>query len=176
MTIRTTAIFATVTLLGLATGNRASAQPVAPNRPPSNAFGNFFNPGAQVIPNAGVVNGINRAGAGGPGLGMGGLQGGLGQAYYGPFAPFILAQQPAVFNNRGHWYANYYGHWYPNGLTSGVGVLSNGLGASSRLGPINLGLGGSTNLPGAGAQQVPGVLGMPGGGAGPAPGGGAGGR
>jgi hypothetical protein len=73
------------------------------------------------------VNNIPRAGAGNN-LGPGTLFApGFGQGnYYGPFAPYVLSTQPVVFNNRGHWYSLYYGHWYPNGLTSGIGVLSNG--------------------------------------------------
>ncbi len=181
MTIRTPAIVAVLTLLGLAADNRVSAQPLAPNRPPSNAFGNLFFPGGTVVPNAGTnINGLPRVGANG-GFGPNtALAPGFGsQSAYGPFAPYILSMQPVVFNNRGHWYSNYYGHWYPNGLTNGTGVLSNGgsvggtrLGGSSGLvGASTFGVGSApvggmgmpgVGLPGAMPGVAPGGMGLPG--------------
>jgi hypothetical protein len=169
MTIRTPSIAAVIALLGFATNNPVSAQPLAPNRPPSNAFGGLFVPGSTVLPNAGTtINGLPRAGAGGA-FGPGTVLGpGFGnQQYYGPWAPYILAMQPVVFNNRGHWFSNYYGHWYPNGVTNGVGVISNGgTTAGYRLG--------ANQMIGSGAFGVPNMAlpGLPGGGAGAMPGGG----
>jgi hypothetical protein len=161
MTVRTSAGVAVLALLGFAAYNPASAQPIAPNRPPSNAFGGFFFPGTTVVPNAGLsVNGLPRLGQNGAFGPNNALGPGFGnQAYYGPWAPYILSMQPVVFNNRGHWYSNYYGHWYPNGLTSGVGVLSNGgTAGGSRLGANPLIGAGAFGVPGA---AVPGV-GLPG--------------
>jgi hypothetical protein len=166
MTIRTPAILAVVAVLGYAADNRISAQPLAPVRPPNNAFGNFFGPGNTVVPNAGMnINGLPRQGGFGPNSA---LAPGLGsQNNYGPFAPYILSMQPVVFNNRGHWYSNYYSHWYPNGLTNGVGVLSNGGTSGNALrfaggaGNSAFGVGavlpGSAGMPGA----MPGPAGMP---------------
>lgn len=179
MTIRTPRIIAILTLLGVcAADNRVSAQPIAPARPPSNAFGNFFFPGSQVMPNAGTtVNNIPRLGMGGGAMGPGGLgagPGGLGynpfnSNYYGPWTPYFLASQPVVFNNRGHWYSNYYGHWYQNGLTNGSGVLSNGGngGGGFRIGANPLIGSGAFGVPNSGLMGVPGGgiqggLGMPG--------------
>lgn len=173
MTIRTPATTAAVLcLLAMTSNSRASAQPIAPNRPPSNAFGNFFYPGSSVVPNAGMTQyGLPRAGNGAFGPNTG-LVGGLGsQSNYGPFAPYVLSKQPVVFNNRGHWYSNYYGHWYPNGITNGTGVLSNG-GTAFRIGGAGAGVGlfgggggvggGGISQPGGGAiGQVPGGLAMP---------------
>jgi hypothetical protein len=173
MIIRTPSILAVIALFGFAANNPLSAQPLAPNRPPSNAFGSFFGPGAMVVPNAGTtINGLPRlgqAGAFGPGTVVG--PGFGNQTYYGPWAPYILAMQPVVFNNRGHWYSNYYGHWYPNGLTNGVGVLSNGgtaggyrLGANPLVGSGAFGVPNSAliGMPGAGAGAgMPGGIGMP---------------
>jgi suppressor of tumorigenicity protein 13 len=79
--------------------------------------------------------------------------------------------QPVVFNNRGHWYSNYYGHWYPNGLTNGVGVLSNGgngggfrMGSNSLIGSGAFGVPNSSlpGLPGGPGGAMPGGLAMPG--------------
>lgn len=179
MTIRTQLIFAIIALLGLAVNHPLSAQPLAPNKPPAGAFGGFFLPGSNVVPNAGTnVNGIPRLGQGGA-VGAGGvLAAGFGnQNPYGPFTPYILAMQPVVFNNRGHWYSNYYSHWYPNGLTNGVGVLSNGgatgggfrTGANALIGSGAFGVSNSLpGLPGGGAGMMPGGGGMPGAGAVPA--------
>jgi hypothetical protein len=171
MTMRTPVTAAALCLLAFTTNSRAYAQPIAPNRPPANAFGNFFNPGTTVVPNAGMTQyGIPRAGNAGLGPNAG-LIGGLGsQSYYGPFAPYILSKQPVVFNNRGHWFSNYYGHWYPNGLTNGTGVLSNG-GTAFRIGGT-AGGGGllGANAPGAGLSAG-GLGGGAGGAAGAMPGG-----
>jgi hypothetical protein len=176
MTIRTPAIVAVLTLLVHAADNRVSAQPIAPNRPPSNAFGSLFYPGSTVVPNAGTsLYGINRAGANG-GFGPNNvLAPGFGsQGYYGPWAPYILSMQPVVFNNRGHWYSNYSGHWYPNGLTNGTGVLSNGgtggvprfVGGAGSIGGPASGVGGfgpATGMVMPGGIGAPGGFGMPGG-------------
>ena len=112
MTFRTPAIVAVLAMLGLAAGNRLSAQPVAPPRAPSNAFGSFFGYGSSVVPNAGyggynnTINNIPRAGALNPyGAGVGYVGPFGGSPYTGPYTPFILNRQPVVFNNRGHWYA-----------------------------------------------------------------------
>lgn len=128
MTMRTPAIAAALTIFAFAADNRVSAQPIAPNRPPSNAFGNFFLPGSTLVPNAGMnAYGLNRIGVNGVFGPNNALVPGFGnQSVYGPFAPYILSMQPVVFNNRGHYYSTYYGHWYPNGLANGTGVISNG--------------------------------------------------
>jgi hypothetical protein len=169
MFLRTPSIIAIIALFGFA-NSKVFAQPIAPNRPPSNAFNGFFFPGTGVVPNAGTsVNGIPRLGQFG-GVGPNTvLSPGFGtQNYYGPWAPYILSMQPVVFNNRGHWFSNYYSHWYPNGLTSGVGVLSNGGTAGNfRVGASPLIGGGAFGVPG------PAVPGMPGAGGGFMPGGGA---
>jgi hypothetical protein len=171
MSIRTPSILAVIALFGFASNNPLSAQPIAPNRPPSNAFGGLFVPGSNVMPNAGTnINGLQRAGqvgAFGPGNVLG--QGFGNQTYYGPWAPYVLAMQPVVFNNRGHWFSNYYGHWYPNGLTNGIGVLSNGgtaggfrLGANPMIGSGAFGVP-NTSLPGLPGGGMPGGGAMPGG-------------
>ena len=171
MTIRTPAIVAVLAALSLTGENRLSAQPIAPPRAPNNAFGSFFGGGSALMPNAGfgyngTVNNIPRAGTLNPyGTGVGNLGPFGGSPYYGPYTPFILNRQPVVFNNRGHWYANYLGHWYPNGWTNGAGVLTNGGtgGGAYRLPGMGMGgLGGTGGaiLPGAGGS-APGVGGMP---------------
>lgn len=178
MIIRTPAFIAMLSVLGLAAGNRVSAQPVAPNRPPASAFGSFFYPGAAAVPNGygggyggfnGIngfnnINGIQRQGIGANYYGPGGIignnygQGGAG----GLFAPYILNSQPVVFNSRSHWFSNYYGHWYPNGLTNGTGALSNGgnggglrlTGVSPTLGMLGAPSGSSSiALPGGGGAM-----------------------
>jgi hypothetical protein len=170
MKIRFSAITATITLLALAADNRVCAQPIVPvSRPQTNSFQNLFFPGSTVVPNAGTnLYGLNRIVPAGqntaltPGFGT--------QSYYGPWSPYVLNMQPVVFNNRGHWYSNYYGHWYPNGLTNGTGVISNGGTASGSrlgggtgvLGVPTLGAGG-LGVPGGlpGGVGVPGAGGMP---------------
>jgi hypothetical protein len=121
-----------------------------------------------VVPNMGVVNGLNRVGDGNmliPGANFlgGGLSNfsgaGTGTGGYGPWAPYVLSRQPAVFNYRGHWYANYLGHWYPNGRVNGMGALSNGMGGGRLGGPMVFGgsagggfgggFGGGSGFPGA---------------------------
>lgn len=152
MSFRVPALAAVV--LVLASSSLASAQPQAPFRPRSSAFGNIFTPGLgqQQLQQQQFMNQF----------GMGGPGGGVGPAFVNPnFAPFLglpgfannvgqLAYQPALpgafstaafgpqsgvvgtFNNLGHWYgprAGYYGHWYPNGIASGRGILGYGGGS-----------------------------------------------
>ena len=132
--------------------------------------------GMGFIPGAGGFGGFpgfgGVGGFGGFGGGFGGFGGMVGpygrstsgigtQSSFGPFAPYVLNMQPVLFNNRGHWYSNYYGHWYPNGLANGSGVLTNGGRGgglallSGQQGPGTIGMGGGP------ASSMPGILGSP---------------
>src|SRR5438445_3227766 len=109
MTYRTAA--AVLALLGFAADNRASAQPLAPQRPRGTAFQNLFYPNSQAVPNVVPGMGFNRGGVlAGPnqlGPGCAGpqgltLPGGQGNGNLSPFVLIPLQSQPVVFNNRGH--------------------------------------------------------------------------
>jgi hypothetical protein len=173
MTFRISTLVAALGVLGLAEQNPVSAQPLVPNRPPANAFGNLFLPGSSAVPNGGApYNSLNRFANGGFGQNTAGTLGLGNQNGYGLFAPYVLSMQPVVFNNRGHWYSTFYGHWYPNGLTNGTGVLSNGgsasgvrLGGGPLVGASTFGLGGAFAPSGSGG--MPAGLGMPAAGANP---------
>jgi hypothetical protein len=172
MTIRTVAV---LPLLLFVADAAASAQPVPPQRPRSTPFQNLFYPRSQAVPNFGAGGGGN-FGPLQPGLNNQfgprafGQQGLLVAGADGTVTPYLvipMQSQPAVFNNLGHWYSNYYGHWYPNGVRSGLGVLANsgGGGVVGGVGGFGGGIGG-IGMPGGvggigapGGQFAPGRLG-----------------
>ena len=149
MSFRVSALVAAAAVLGLGSVTPASAQPQAPIRPRSTAFGSIFTPGQQQQQFQ-QQQLLNQALGGGVGAGFAqggfiqpGLAGGAGFGYPGSLAypqvlPAALAVNPELppsgivgtFNNYGHWYnqrgGGYYGHWYPNGVANGRGILGAG--------------------------------------------------
>lgn len=142
MPFRVPAVVAVLTVLAAAAENCVSAQPVAPQRPRSSAFGNLFGPGSQAVPNFGPGGafGFNQ----GNNIPLGpNVVGGLGAQQLGPnntpVVPlYVFPGQPVVFNNLGHYYgSNNLGHWYPGGFTNGAGVLTgSNFGGANRMGGV----------------------------------------
>lgn len=135
MSFRVSALTAAAVVLGLASVTPASAQPVAPIRPRSSAFGNIFTPGmgqqqlqqqqflnqafGGVGPGPNVMGFVNPGLGGiGLGLGLGGLGGLPGFAYPGQLA--YQSALPGAYGAAGALLPQsgvvarfgYYGHWY----------------------------------------------------------------
>jgi hypothetical protein len=170
MSFRVSALVSAAVLMALGAVAPVSAQPVAPIRPRSSAFGNIFTPGLgqQQLQQQQFLNAFGGVGIGpGPvivnpnfmglgGLGLGGLPGfaNPGQLAYQPALPGAFGTLGPVqkvaptFNNYGHWYSRggvgSYGHWYPNGVANGRGVLGYGGGGGG--GGFGLGVGGAGAL------------------------------
>ena len=162
MSFRVSAVVATV-VLGIGSVAPVSAQPVAPVRPRSGAFGNIFTPGQQLNGGLGgfgqnqpFINPIGPQIVGGGNVGQFAVpgQGYPGQVAY-PLSPYGSGygnpQLPpsgivGTFNSSGS-RSGYYGHWYPNGVANGRGALGfNGGGGYAGVGPV-IG-GGYQNRPG----------------------------
>ncbi len=144
-------VSALVVVVVLELSSLASAQPQAPIRPRTGAFGNLFSPqrqfGAGVGQNQPFVNPIGPQVAG-----VGTPQGFAypGQTAYPQVLPGVFGVDPQLpptgivgsFNNLGHWYGGNLGHWYPNGVANGRGILGYGGGGADAGGAIGPTVGG----------------------------------